>query len=48
MLLLDPINRMDILIKRSTARASMGSWEEALSDADEVSFVPHMLLDSTK
>ena len=35
---LNPRNRIDILSKRSTARASMNSWEEALSDADEVCF----------
>ena len=36
LLLLDPADRMDILIKRNTARASMNAWEDALSDADEV------------
>lgn len=35
---LNPADHMDILVKRSKARASMNSWEDALSDADEVSF----------
>ena len=43
---LDPANCMEILIKRSRARASMNMWEEALSDADKVSFIPHMVPDS--
>ena len=29
-------DRMDILIKRSRARAMTQSWEDALKDADEV------------
>ena len=29
-------DRMDILIKRSRARAMMESWEDTLKDADEV------------
>ena len=36
MLLLDTGDRVDILIKRSKARAMMKSWEDALRDADEV------------
>ncbi|KAF8555338.1 hypothetical protein OG21DRAFT_922733 [Imleria badia] len=34
-LLLDPVNRLDVLIKRSKARTSMNLWGDALSDADE-------------
>lgn len=33
---LDPEDRLDILIKRSKVRISMGMWEEAMNDADEV------------
>ena len=29
-------DRADILIKRSRARVMVGSWEDALRDADEV------------
>ena len=36
LLLLDTEDRMDILMKRSRARAMMESWEDALRDADEV------------
>ena len=36
MLSLDTEDRVDILIKRSRARAMMESWEDALRDADEV------------
>lgn len=36
LLSLDPVSPIEILIKRSSARASMNSWEDALSDADEV------------
>ncbi|KAG8214228.1 hypothetical protein J3R82DRAFT_11026 [Butyriboletus roseoflavus] len=36
LLSLNPVNRMDVLIKRSKARMLMGSCEEALSDADEI------------
>ena len=39
MLSLDTADRVDILIKRSRARAMVGSWEDALRDADEVYFV---------
>ena len=39
MLLLDTEDRVDILIKRSRARAMMESWIDALRDADEVYFV---------
>jgi hypothetical protein len=46
MLLLDPVDRMDVLIKRSKARASLNSWEEALSDADEVYIVLHNVVNS--
>ncbi|KAG8214231.1 hypothetical protein J3R82DRAFT_11038 [Butyriboletus roseoflavus] len=35
-LALDPTNQSDILLKRSEARVVMGSWEEALSDAEQV------------
>jgi tetratricopeptide (TPR) repeat protein len=35
-LTLDPMNQCDILLKRSKVRAVMGSWEEALIDADKV------------
>jgi anti-sigma-K factor RskA len=35
---LDPVNRMEVLIKRNKARASMNAWKDALSDADEVYF----------
>lgn len=45
-LLLDPVDRMEILIKRSKARMSMNSWEAALSDADKVSFVLYIILGS--
>ncbi|KAG9311853.1 hypothetical protein JVU11DRAFT_8105 [Chiua virens] len=33
---LNPVDRVDILIKRSEARVSAGLWEDALCDADEV------------
>lgn len=33
---LNLVDRADILIKRSQARALMESWDEALSDANEV------------
>ena len=36
MLSLDTEDRVDILIKRSRARAMLESWEDALRDADEV------------
>ena len=36
MLLLDTEDHVDILIKRSRARAMVESWEDALRDADEV------------
>ena len=39
-LLLDPGDRIEVLIKRNKARASMKAWEDALSDADEVYFAP--------
>ena len=45
---LSPADRMDILIKRSKARAMMNSWKEALSDADKVSFAPHIVSDSIR
>ena len=35
-LLLGPMDPGDLLVKRSEARAVMGSWEEALIDADKV------------
>ena len=33
---LGPETRVDILVKRSEARASNGLWEDALTDADDV------------
>ena len=33
---LDPATRIDILMKRSQARASKGLWEDALTDANDV------------
>ena len=33
---LGPSNRIDILVKRSTARASKKLWKDALTDANEV------------
>ena len=36
LLLLDTEDRVDVLIKRSRARAMMELWEDALRDADEV------------
>ena len=39
MILLDPEDRVDILIRRSRACAMMNTWEDALNDADEVCFV---------
>lgn len=33
---LDPANKVDILVKRSGARASRGLWEDALADANDV------------
>ena len=41
-LTLDPTNQSDILIKRSEAQAVVGSWEEALIDADKVCNVFHV------
>ena len=41
LLLLDPVDRMDVLIKRSRARTSMKSWGDALNDADEVYALRH-------
>ena len=35
-LTLDSTNQCGILLKRSKVRAAMGSWEEALIDADKV------------
>ena len=40
---LNPLDRIDILIKRSKSRAMMNLWEDALKDADEVYFVPQCL-----
>ena len=31
-----PSNPIDVLVKRSRARASKGFWEDALTDANEV------------
>ena len=44
-LTLDPTNQHDILLKRSKVRAVMGSWEEALIDADKVWIVFHVTFD---
>ena len=33
---LDPTSRVDLLVKRSKARASKGLWEDALTDANDV------------
>ena len=33
---LDPTTRVDILMKRSKARASKGLWDDALIDANDV------------
>lgn len=33
---LNPSNPIDVLVKRSKARASKGSWADALADATEV------------
>ena len=33
---LSPSNKIDILVKRSTARASKMLWKDALTDANEV------------
>ena len=41
LLFLDPVDRMDVLIKRSRARALMNSWGDALDDADEVYALRH-------
>lgn len=35
-LTLEPTDQSDIYLKRSRVRAAMGSWEEALDDADKV------------
>ena len=35
---LNPPNHVDLLVKQSNARTMLGFWEEALKDADEVSF----------
>ena len=42
---LGPTNQCDILLKRSKVRAVMGSWEEALIDADKVWIVCHVTSD---
>ena len=39
---LDPTNQCDILLKRSKVRTVMGSWGEALIDADKVWIVFHV------
>jgi hypothetical protein len=44
-LTLDPTNQRDILLKRSTVRAVMVSWEEALIDADKVWIAFHVTSD---
>lgn len=40
-LTLCPSNESDILLRRSKARSLMGSWEEALIDADRVWIISH-------
>ena len=40
-LLLDPANHVDILMKRIEAQRMMESWVDALKDADEVYTEPH-------
>ena len=44
-LTLDPTNQRDILLKRSKVRTIMGTWEEALVDADKVWIVFHVTSD---
>ena len=39
MLPIDPVDRVDILIKRSKTRVMMESWEDALKDAEEVNIM---------
>ena len=39
MLSIDPVDRVDILIKRSKTRVMMESWEDALKDAEEVNIM---------
>ena len=38
---LDPTTRVDILVKRSKARAYKGLWEDALTDANDVRVFSH-------
>lgn len=40
-LFLDPVDRMEVLIKWNKAQVSMKAWTDALSDADQVYFVRH-------
>ena len=47
-LTLDPANQSDILLKRSKVRAVMGSWEQALVDADKVWIVFHVTSDGPR
>ena len=47
-LTLDPTNQSDILLKRSKVRAVMGSWEQALVDADKVWIVFHVTSDGPR
>lgn len=37
---LNPSNPVDLLVKRSNARAMLGLWEDALKDADDVWVLP--------
>ena len=39
---LSPSDPIDILVKRSTTRASKGLWEDALADANEVRAVSYL------
>ena len=43
---LGPSNPIDILVKRSTTRASKGLWEDALTDANEVRAVSYLTVAS--
>ena len=44
-LTLGPTNQCDILLKRSKVGVVMGSWEEALIDADKVWIIFHVTSD---
>jgi hypothetical protein len=47
-LTLDPTNQSDILLKRSKVWAVMGSWGEALIDANKVCIVFHVTSDGPR